>query len=477
MNAMKNLLATIMALAPGPFMNAWAAEPRAAESGEAARYDVTWNTPSDDVSGSMPLGNGDIGVNAWVEKSGDLAFYISKTDSWDDNGRLLKVGRVRMRLKPSPLPSSATFRQTLNLADATINVRYGEGDAAVDCRVWVDANHPVIYAEFNGARPFEAEASIELWRTERFVLPSIEVSDVMVDGSKPGGQHEPTVVEPDTVLSDQAGRIGWYHRNAKSVGPSLTAKIQGVTDFDRPDPLLDRAFGAVIKASNGQRLDDLRLQSPPSTKHCFSVYVATRHPATAQQWLQATDETIAATERASLGQRREAHERWWQAFWDRSWIHVTSSAEAKGRPPVPANAQPVAEREVVESDDAFVVSRGYALQRFINACAGRGRYPIKFNGSIFTVPYPGGPGDADYRRWGPGYWWQNTRLPYISMCASGDFDLMQPLFRMYARDLMPLFRYRTRRYLGHDGVFIPECIYFWGDMFSETYGWTPFEER
>ena len=51
-----------------------------------------------------------------------------------------------------------------------------------------------------------------------------------------------------------------------------------------------------------------------------------------------------------------------------------------------------------------------APQRFIDACAGRGRYPIKFNGSIFTVPYPGEPGDADYPRWGPGYWWQNTRL-------------------------------------------------------------------
>jgi hypothetical protein len=63
------------------------------------------------------------------------------------------------------------------------------------------------------------------------------------------------------------------------------------------------------------------------------------------------------------------------------------------------------------------------------------------------------------------------------MPASGDYDLMAPLFRMYGRELMPLFRYRTRLYLGHEGAYIPECIYFWGDMFSETYGWTPFEER
>jgi hypothetical protein len=29
---------------------------------------VIWMTPSSDPSGSMPLGNGDIGWNVWVEK-------------------------------------------------------------------------------------------------------------------------------------------------------------------------------------------------------------------------------------------------------------------------------------------------------------------------------------------------------------------------------------------------------------------------
>ena len=57
-------------------------------------YNVTWETPSKDHNGSMPLGNGDIGLNAWVEENGDLIFYISKTDNWGDNGRLLKVVRL-----------------------------------------------------------------------------------------------------------------------------------------------------------------------------------------------------------------------------------------------------------------------------------------------------------------------------------------------------------------------------------------------
>jgi hypothetical protein len=128
-------------------------------------------------------------------------------------------------------------------------------------------------------------------------------------------------------------------------------------------------------------------------------------------------------------------------------------------------------------DEAAYVSQMYHLQRFITACAGRGAYPIKFNGSLFTVPPGPTEKDPDYRRWGPGYWWQNTRLPYISLCASGDFDLQRPLFRMYADELLPLCKYRTKLYLGHDGAFYPECIMFWGAVFSETYGWTPFERR
>jgi hypothetical protein len=162
------------------------------------------------------------------------------------------------------------------------------------------------------------------------------------------------------------------------------------------------------------------------------------------------------------------------------WQHVAAVVEPTGFAKVFLNGKllgsgPLA--ETVEGDDAAVVSRGYTLQRYVNACAGRGHYPIKFNGSLFTVPFGDQPAYADYRRWGPGYWWQNTRLPYLSMCASGDFDLMEPLFQMYARDLLPQFTYRTKRYLNHAGAYIPECIYFWGDMFSETYGWQPFEER
>jgi len=443
--------------------------------GRLAEYNVVWNSPSKDYTGSMPIGNGDIALNAWVEESGDLLFYIAKTDSWDDNGRLVKVGRVRISLNPKPKAPLVAFRQALQLLDATMSVRYGEGDSAVNLKLWVDANLPVIQVEVESRQPIEAVASIEMWRTSRYQLPTIEVSDVMLDRSnEKTGQHALTIVEPDTILEKQPNRIGWYHYNSKSVGPEICAKIQGVQGFGRPDPLLHRTFGAVVTADKPERIDDKNLRSTSSGRHVFNIYVLTKHPAKPQEWLRAVNEMMKDIGQQPLKARRQAHELWWRGFWDRSWIHVTAGAGSS----VGSGSGSVAGKEAGPSaDDTFIVSRAYALQRFINACAGRGRYPIKFNGSLFTVPYQGRPGDADYRQWGPGYWWQNTRLPYISACASGDFDLMQPLFRMYGQDLMPFFRYRTRLYLKHDGVYIPECIYFWGDVFSETYGWEPFEQR
>lgn len=42
----------------------------------AEPYNVVWNSPSHDTSGTMPLGNGDIGINVWVEEDGDLLFLI-----------------------------------------------------------------------------------------------------------------------------------------------------------------------------------------------------------------------------------------------------------------------------------------------------------------------------------------------------------------------------------------------------------------
>jgi len=111
---------------------------------ETASGRVVWESPSADSNGTMPLGNGEVALNAWIEPTGDLRFFIARTDAWDAYGRLLKVGGVRIRIGDGDSVRTRAFRQTLTVQDATMRASYGEGESRVDLRLWVDANRPVI---------------------------------------------------------------------------------------------------------------------------------------------------------------------------------------------------------------------------------------------------------------------------------------------------------------------------------------------
>ncbi len=120
------------------------------------------------------------------------------------------------------------------------------------------------------------------------------------------------------------------------------------------------------------------------------------------------------------------------------------------------------------------MTQSYILQRWVAACGGRGHWPIKFNGSIFTVePSHTGkqPYNADWRKWGGAFWWQNTRLPYYPMLASGDFDLMEPLFRFY-EGALPACAARAKLYYNAEGVYFPETMTDFGTYANRDYGWS-----
>ena len=137
-------------------------------------------------------------------------------------------------------------------------------------------------------------------------------------------------------------------------------------------------------------------------------------------------------------------------------IVVNGKSEKKelGRPVIPL------------ADECAAITTAYAAQRYLTACASRGRLPIRFNGTLFTISHRG---DPDYRRWGNGYWWQNTRLPYYPMFATGDIEGTDALFDMYF-DKLEFLKKRTKKYFGHDGAFFPECMQPWGDHFMGCYG-------
>jgi hypothetical protein len=408
--------------------------------------DVVWNSPSTDSSGSMPLGNGDIALNAWVETNGDLLLYISKSDAWDENARLIKLGRVRISLDPNPFRAGTPFRQRLHLIHGEIAISTGAVKELVQIRLWIDANQPVIRIQIESQKPISVRASVELWRNQARPLAGREIHGAIGHGTDP----TPLIAVPDTILPPEQNRLLWCHRNTASLWPS-TMHLQSMDDWAAGDidPLLYRTFGAAMEADVLLPIDSTALQSASPQSRCtISIHPFTSRAADLPDWIRALHCQIDQTNKKSIALARNEHETWWQSFWNRSYIHVTGDPAAEA------------------------VTRGYALQRFINACAGRGKYPIKFNGSLFTTDArdENQSFDADYRRRGGCYWFQNTRLIYWPMLATGDFDLMQPLFGMYL-DALPMALHRTRTYFSHPGAFFPETMYFWGSYLNFDYGW------
>lgn len=428
---------------------------------QITKYNVVWDSPSKDYNGSMPIGNGDIGANVWVEENGDLLFYIGKTDAFSENARLLKLGKLRVRLSPNPFKELGVFKQELDLKDGVIIINsssHGTNNQ-VELRFWVDANNPVIRVSGKSSAETQVEVILEHWRTERTkASPNDRSFSGLIDRDLSDWNFPfPVYVEPDTFVSGRTSSIVWYHRNKSDAHSiwEMTLKNQGLEDFmsESSDPLRNLTFGALVQGNKMVSVSPTMLRSSKPTKDIdISVFPLTAQTETAEMWIEKLEEQVQEYDRKSPASVWADHKKWWNQFWERSWIYIDSDT----------------------SEDAFIVSRGYILQNWITACGGSGNMPIRFNGSIFTVDgvqtNNGINYGPDYRAWGSAYWWQNTRLAYWPMITAGNFEMIKPLFRMYM-DALPLARHRMQQYYGFDGAYFPETMYFWGTYRNEDFGW------
>ncbi len=372
-----------------------------------ATNNVTWTNPGPTSMQSMPLGNGDIGLNVWAETNGAVDFYIGKSDAWGDNVQgdegLLKIGGVHLTMNPNPLSQGAPFQQILMLHEGQIQITEGSGVNSVNLLIWVDANNPVIRVEAtSGGTPVAVQASLLDWRL---------------------GDSNPGIASPDVVLTGQTNYIGWYHRNSSSDDPHVA----------------NWTLGAIIQGAGMTNFSPTNLISAPVTYQLVSVYPLTTQTGTVGQWLSQLQSNVGQITALDLSVTRTNSQAWWDGFWHRSWIFVTGNQSATN------------------------TTEGYVLQRFVSACAGRGAYPIKFNGSLFIVDNPSVPYTPDGRRWGGQYWMQNTRLMYWPMLESGDFDMMQPFFDMYAQ-IISNNAPQVKSYYDHGGSYSAETSPFWGGL-------------
>jgi len=361
---------------------------------------------------------------------------------------------VRISITPNPL-SKQTFKQQLYLQNGEIAISYGD----TKIRFWIDANHPVIQTDITSSKPVQVKVAYQNWRKEKRPITGDEAKSVWGLGPNQMSNDCPKEIYqyPDTILKGNKNIIALHH-NASSIWTN-DMSVQNLSGFTKDsDPLLNRNFGVMISGKGLTNISDTMLVSKKSDKHFQIQIFPLTQMGSISSWVKQINLQAANIQKIPVEKRWVAHTNWWQNFWNRSYIYVSAR-----------DAKDTAEQKAAEK-----VTTGYILQRYMNACSGRGNSPIKFNGSIFNVDTYNRKGehsghDADFRLWGGCYWFQNTRLPYWSMLEAGDFDLMKPLFNMYMKAL-PQRMYATKKYYRHDGAFFPETMNFWGTYADSDYG-------
>ena len=576
---------------------------------DVTAHAVLWRTPSRDASGSMPIGNGEVGCNVWCEPDGRLCFYVARTDSWSEASRLLKLGKVTVQVR-RPV-AEEPFVQRLDLRNGTIEVTWGEGERRVTVRLFVDAMADVVHLQGESARDEQIVVQAETWRTAPRLLQGEELKSSWTMHDPPADVQVEEAADVAVGGDDPRGggpRHGFYHRNTTSVTAMTLARqnlvVDGLPAFE--DPLLHRSFGLLMGGTGWGRgsIRDGRapvLMSARGRNFTLAIAAPCVQDAAAGAFAERANALLDAVDPERDRERTAA---WWRAFWARSYIEVRGDQIAG----VPSNAHPlrigedsgggnrfvgtIADVQVQDGDDVVfaaatttlpqqvetlrnrpfhgvlrlaatveqdaahpigrildkvtagrgdgflfdthpgralrlivgdhqliaenVLTPGQShriaatfdpatshmelwldgalvkssappvdpapasrltlalvLQRWIQACGGRGAFPIKFNGSIFTVEpqLTGGPVfNADWRKWGDCFWWQNTRLPYYPMLAQGDFDMQTPLFDFYRRTLA-IAEQRARAWHGASGGYWPEVMTPFGTHGNRDYGW------
>src|SRR5512136_2097849 len=113
-------------------------------------YQITWATPSIDSLDSMPLsGRMGAGANVWVQ-DGSIWLYLAHSGAFDEQGRLLKLGCVRITPAGTKLGEPG-FRQELDTNTGAITITQGGFNASL----WFAGQTLVFESTSDAAEPLE----------------------------------------------------------------------------------------------------------------------------------------------------------------------------------------------------------------------------------------------------------------------------------------------------------------------------------
>ncbi|MEG1586977.1 MAG: DUF5703 domain-containing protein [Bacteroidales bacterium] len=423
------------------------------------QYKIEWRQQSENSSGSMPCGGGDVGLNVWTENN-DVLFYISRSNTFDENNALLKLGRIRLTLEPA-LFGASDFRQVLNPENGTVTI-YGGG---AELTIRTDVFHPVVQLSLKSKTPVALKATYENWRFTDFTPNKQEFRS---NSYKFPRKEFDVKTYRDSVMELSSG-ICFFHRNRNDVESvfDVSVRLQGLDAVKDSlhDPIRNRTFGGLLTGDGFIQAGDsegiyqdtpFRAKSicsdRPRRNHELNLYLHTACTNTTEEWKKGLQQVANRSEQTRQMSWKHT-EAWWKEYWNRSYIAISGdTASAK-----------------------WQVGRNYQLFRFMLGCNAYGEYPTKFNGGLFTFDpifvKPDTPGTPDFRYWGGGTMTaQNQRLVYWPMLKNGDIELMKPQFEFYQRSLRTA-EIRSEFYWNHKGACFTEQIENFGLPNIAEYGY------
>ena len=416
-------------------------------------YNIVWKSPSTRSADSMPLGGHDVGCNVWAEGN-QLLLYLCQSGGFDENGCLLKQARLRLESDPKLMASG--FRQTLHLNDGYISVELGSGENTLRYDLWCAVTKPELHIHFASSKPRKLTFFYDCWRYRDRVVTPEEGHQCRDYCGNPELEEGKVFTRKDTVVPETQSLL-YYHRNETN-GETLIDKL---VKEQRAESFRDKICDCITNRTTGGfiRLDGFhfvgveegyyqntdsrlwRYDSESATEGEIVLTMRAEQDETLQDWQAKLAETAAEPV------LHESVKRWWNDYFEKSWIHIDESHP---------------------ESDSFAIGRNYQLFRYMLGCNYYGKWPTKFNGGLFTFDEGHTP---DYRAWsGTNHTAQNQRLVYWPMLKSGDFEAMKPQFEYYKR-MTPVGQARTQHFYHHGGAYYFEQSSAFGLAIGMEYNW------
>lgn len=318
--------------------------------------------------------------------------------------------------------------QRLGLYEACAEIA-GRG---VEAKVFAEAQRGALCVQVKDERDYAGSVSVkvDMMRPSEYrILSNLAVSRLTME-SMDGSRPDTVVLKQVFTEKEECTGNEHYCASALAVwveGADTAIRMNNEVGGRESTEIFGREFTVIGKPQETQ----MRLCIRPGSRN-FTVYMVS-----AATFFKEEDIVRTVMEKARAASKEGAerlfgrHRQDWAEFWEKSFVHLES-----------------------EDGIAKKLEQHYTYFFYLMNSSSRGKYPPNFGGMIFS---PCG----DYRHWGTMQWWNNLSLYYNAVCASGHYELLEPVFSMYG-GMSEACITAAEQQFGTDGMYIPEVTWFNG---------------